>query len=243
MVDQNKILSYLGPILGVLEKQTGQEDLADKMKSMGITTKTAEQEGSDIKVDDMVEVEDKYEIENIDAFIKKAEQNSFVLKSESRQEDCYMDAGQSLRKISQGLRIRKNFDQNGQFKSGELKWEGPKGEISDRPVIEVRISSEADCDDLKELMADELGIEEFSSFIKNRQQYNKETGQGDIGIELDSFPKELNPEKLKGRIFAQVSMEVEPAAWARAIEMVKKMVRDLELKNQDSRDYPEIAVE
>lgn len=194
-----------------------------------------------LKAEEKVEVEDKYEVDDIEDFREQALGQDFSLDKEIVQKDIYCDIGDLLRQKDQDLRIRKVLDGEGHFISGELKWEGIRGQIQDRPVFEIKVGLESDLKKLEEILKSSIGMERFMNFIKKRFFYQRKEKTGRITeIELDDFSNQNNPEKIRGRIFAQFAQEVEPGERGRALKEVQEIASYFNLK-RENRDYTEIA--
>lgn len=193
------------------------------------------------EAEEKVEVEDKYEVGDIEGFKKQALEQNFSLGKEIVQEDIYCDIGDLLRQKDQDLRIRKILDEKGHFISGELKWEGIRGQIQDRPVFEIKVGIEADLKKLEEVLKSSIRMEEFTQFFKKRFFYQRKEKTGrTTEIELDDFSDQNNPERIRGRIFAQFAQEVEPDERDRALKEVQEIAASFNLK-RENRDYTEIA--
>lgn len=225
---------YIISICEVLMKYGGLSSADFKIRKPGIKN-----DASGFK--SMVEVESKYEVADRKALQKIIMNHGFELVDEVFQHDNYGDKARQLRDRKQVVRTRRVFDGGYHFQSGEIKWEGPSGNILDRPVVEVKILNSADIDVVETLLKKRLGIEIFASFVKHRWHYKKNTTQGVFEIELDFFEDEQNPEKIRDKIYAQVAMEVKPEKRDTAVELVKSMATELDLIYADNRDYIDIA--
>lgn len=242
---ERRAMEYITPICRALLGQGGLETLKQRISSLDISDSLPGEQGdgeqTNVEVEKMVEVEDKYFVGDIRAFQLVVESQGFLLVDEITQHDNYSDAGHALRDIDEDTRTRRVYDTEGRFKKGELKWEGPRGVIQDRAVVEVKIPSEADVGIVEETMKDRLGIEPFATLIKHRWHYKKQTEHGVIEIELDSFEDERNSGRIRGQTFAQVAMEVPETRRREAIGIVKRTARELGLLWVDNRDYTEIV--
>lgn len=240
---EKSVMPYLRPIYQALLEQGGLLDLRKKISSLSpdlFCVKKSREAG--VRVNKTVEVESKYQVPDLAVLQKNILSQGFILSGEVIQQDEYQDVGHELRALGQDVRTRKVFDNQGKFQKGELKWEGQTGgEILDRPVVEVAVPTEKEVDLATSVMKRQLGIETFAVFVKQRWHYIKNTEHGRMEIELDAFVDERNPEKIKGKVFAQVAMEVSEEDRGMAIGQVKAVANHLGLDKIDNRDYVGIA--
>lgn len=189
----------------------------------------------------LVDVEDKYIVTDAGLFNRSALAKGFRANKPLRMEETYLDLGHHFRSRGQAVRIRRVYNDEGAFVEGELKWEGTRGQLQDRPFYELRSSSREEFEGLVRMLNQHTGVVPHTRLVKLRTIYSKTEGSGqETLIEFDHFPRGENPPLIEGRTYSQIAQEVPEGQRSSALRFVEALAREFGLV-RENRDYTEIA--